>query len=177
MILGKFLKEMRQNKILKKYNKLKGFKIEYLDIPINSNLDIAPTAKGYIKKLTVNENVNLRIRNNSRLEIESDVYFNNGCILTCRDFIKIGSKCSFGPNVMIFDHDHDINADDYRNKYISKEIIIGNNVWIGANSIILKGTTIGDNSVIAAGSIVKGNIPQNVIYYNQITPRIKKIKE
>ena len=46
---------------------------------------------------------------------------------------------------------------------IPKEIHIGNNVWIGLNSIILKGTHIGDNSIVAAGSVVKGVFPCNVI--------------
>ena len=41
-----------------------------------------------------------------------------------------------------------------------REIIIGENVWIGLNSIILKGATIGDNSIVAAGSVVGGGIFQ-----------------
>ena len=44
-----------------------------------------------------------------------------------------------------------------------KEINIGNNVWIGWGSIILKGVTIGDNSIIAAGSVVISSIPANCL--------------
>ena len=40
---------------------------------------------------------------------------------------------------------------------------IGNNVWIGANAVILPGVTIGDNAVIGTGSIVTKDIPVNVI--------------
>lgn len=44
-------------------------------------------------------------------------------------------------------------------------VSIGNNVWIGANTVILRDSIIGDNAVIAAGSVVKGNIPPNTVYY------------
>ena len=75
---------------------------------------------------------------------------------------------------MIFDNDHDIYSENYIDTYVCKDIIIGNNVWIGANVVILKGVTIGENSVIAAGSVVRHNVPANVIFYNE---RIDKIKE
>jgi acetyltransferase-like isoleucine patch superfamily enzyme len=42
-----------------------------------------------------------------------------------------------------------------------KEVIIGDNVWIGGNATILPGTTIGDNCVIGAGSVVTKSIPHN----------------
>lgn len=42
-------------------------------------------------------------------------------------------------------------------------VIIGNNVFIGMNSTILKGTTIGNNVIIGAGSVVSNNIPSNVV--------------
>jgi len=42
-------------------------------------------------------------------------------------------------------------------------ITIGNNVWIGAQCVILPGVTIGDNSVIAAGSVVNRDIPSGVL--------------
>jgi acetyltransferase-like isoleucine patch superfamily enzyme len=47
---------------------------------------------------------------------------------------------------------------------IKKEIIVGEDVWIGANSVILKGVNIGSGSVIAAGAIVTKSIPSNEIW-------------
>jgi len=43
------------------------------------------------------------------------------------------------------------------------KIIVGNNCFIGSNSIILPGTRIGSNCVIGAGSVVRGNIPDNSV--------------
>lgn len=54
-------------------------------------------------------------------------------------------------------------------------IVIGNNVWIAANSIILRGSNIGDNAVIAAGSIVKGTVPANTLYLQKKSKELIEI--
>ena len=41
---------------------------------------------------------------------------------------------------------------------------IGDNVWLGANAVVLKGVTIGDNAVIAANSVVSKDVPPNTLY-------------
>lgn len=73
------------------------------------------------------------------------------------------------PNVLIYDHDHNFKVKDGLKNlvYTSSPVIIGNNVWIGANSVILRGTEVGDNSVIAAGSVVKGKIPKGTLVIQQ----------
>ena len=79
---------------------------------------------------------------------------------------------------MIFDHDHKIkNGRVLHNDYELDEIIIGENVWIGAGSIILRGSKIGDNSIIAAQSVVKGEIPSNTIYIQSRNLNLKDINE
>lgn len=87
--------------------------------------------------------------------------FNMNCIITCHERIEIGENCSFGPNVMIFDHDHDYKTRN--SSFLTSPVRIGDNVWVGANVVILRGTTIGDNSVIGAGSVIKGNIPADCV--------------
>jgi len=52
-----------------------------------------------------------------------------------------------------------INEDDVA----KKEVILEDNVWVGANAIILKGVRIGKNSVIGAGSVVTKDVPSNVV--------------
>lgn len=58
-----------------------------------------------------------------------------------------------------------------------KDIKIGNNCFIGMGSIILPGTVIGDNTVIGAGSVVKGNIPPNVVVAGNPARIVKTIEE
>ena len=96
-------------------------------------------------------------------------------MIHCRSEIKIGNDVQFSPNVLIYDHDHDYKAEGgvKSMKYIETPVSIGNNVWIGANTVILRGASIGDNAVIAAGSIVKGTVPSNCLFLNIKTDDIR----
>jgi acetyltransferase-like isoleucine patch superfamily enzyme len=84
--------------------------------------------------------------------------------------IDIGCNCRISTNCMISSISHKINSknrinDDFINiDQSSLSIKIGNNVWIGSNSVILPGTKIGDNCIIGAGSVVRGQIPNNQIW-------------
>lgn len=124
------------------------------------------------KELVSRPNVTLRAEE-GRVAIGDKCFFNNNVSVTCMEQIKIGNGCQIANNVVIVDHDH-----DYKNSlshFTKEKVIIGNHVWIGANSVILKGATIGDNCVIAAGSIVKGVVPDNTLYYQSRETICKKI--
>ena len=83
-------------------------------------------------------------------------------VISSKKLVKIGSRCKIGGNVRIFDHDfHCLDASirctsEDRNNIRSSEIEIGDDCFIGTNSIILKGTKIGARSIVAAGSVVFG---------------------
>lgn len=113
------------------------------------------------------------------LTIGNNVFFNNGCSINCRKNISIGDNSIFGENVKIYDHDHIFKSIDLtRNSgFIEKEVIIGKNVWIGSNSIILKGVRIGDNSVIGSGSIVTKDVREGTIMYNEIKEKSMTINK
>lgn len=86
--------------------------------------------------------------------------------------IEMGERIIISKNVVILTHDFSIrNALDsigYNEKNESicflKGVTIGDNSFIGANTIILPGTNIGKNVIIGAGSVIKGNIPDNTIW-------------
>jgi acetyltransferase-like isoleucine patch superfamily enzyme len=85
----------------------------------------------------------------------------SGTILSSRSGIVIGKYVNIGANVRIFDHDyHAIDSLARRNAESDKAgcraepIVIGDDVFIGTNAIILKGVTVGDRSVIGAGAVV-----------------------
>jgi len=89
----------------------------------------------------------------------------SGTVLGAKEKIILGNDVLCGANTLLTDFDWHGVAPDKRRNYSgdSKEIIIGNNVFIGYGSVILKGVTIGDNSVIGANSVVTRSIPANVI--------------
>lgn len=94
--------------------------------------------------------------------------------------VKIGDNCLLASKVFISDTNHGVydNSDstsipevppNVRN-LISKEVVIGNNVWIGENVVILAGAMIGDGCIIGANSLITKSIPANsiVVGTNQI---------
>lgn len=92
------------------------------------------------------------------------VYANYNLSLVDDSHIYVGDNVMFGPNVVLATAGHPIEpALRSKQAQYNLPIHIGNNVWIGASSVVLPGVTIGENSVIGAGSIVTKDIPPNVV--------------
>ena len=103
----------------------------------------------------------------ARLEIGDDTRGHGPCIHALQD-IRTGKRCLIAANTQIIDSSgHDLAlsnaAERIYTKGQSKPVAIGDNVWIGANCIILPGVTVGSGSVIAAGSVVTSDIPPSVL--------------
>ncbi len=84
----------------------------------------------------------------------------------CAGFIEIGENCMFGPRVSLIAENHVIPEKGLALKgagVIRQGIKIGNDCWVGANTVILDGACIGDGSIIGAGAVVRGVIPPNSI--------------
>ncbi|MCB0277648.1 MAG: acyltransferase, partial [Calditrichaeota bacterium] len=84
-----------------------------------------------------------------------------GCYINAKNGIIFGSNIEIGPGVKILSSNHDPN--DFSKSTMNSPIVIGNHVWIGANSVILPGAQIGSNVIIGAGSVVTQNIPSNCV--------------
>lgn len=153
------------------------FRIYFFNIPkLNSNFKLAIKRNSKLligKNFRARNNVSFRIYDGGKVKIGNDCFMNDNCSINCQKDIKIGNHVIFGQNVMLFDHDHDYknNIDDF----IKSEIVIGDNVWVGANSVILKGVKVGDNTVIAAGSVVTKDIPNNKVFYQKRFTEMKEI--
>lgn len=92
--------------------------------------------------------------------------------------IEIGKDCMFSANIVIMNTDvhkiYDIDTGLKINE--GKEISIGDHVWLGIRTIILKGVSIGDNAIVAAGSIVTKDVKANSIVSGNPAKQIKKNK-
>lgn len=104
------------------------------------------------------------------ISLGDDVFIGKGAKFSSITSIVIGSKVMFGPNVTIMGGDHNTTVVgqymfDVKDKLKNNDlpVIIENDVWIGANCIILKGVTIGQGSIIGAGSLVTKSIPPNSV--------------
>lgn len=94
----------------------------------------------------------------------NNVYANFNLTLVDDTDIFVGDSVMFGPNVTVATAGHPVDPELRRKvAQFNIPVHIGNNVWIGAGSVLLPGVTIGDNSVIGAGSIVTKDIPANVV--------------
>ena len=86
---------------------------------------------------------------------------NSCCYIQARNGIILGNNVRIGPGVGIVSAGHSM--DDYDVHEDQPPIVIGSNVWIGMNAVILPGISIGDNVVIGAGSVVTADIPSDSI--------------
>ena len=117
------------------------------------------------KNFKMRDGAKIRVRKGAECIIGNNTSVNSNNMIACHEKIVIGDNVELSPNVQIYDHDHDFRAEGgiKARKFKTSPIIIGNNVWIGANTVVLRGTTIGDNCVIGAGCVVKGNYSPNMV--------------
>ncbi len=88
----------------------------------------------------------------------------NGCEIIARTSIIVGDDCRIGPHTLIYDADfHGLAPHQRSQNGKTLPIKIGDNVWIGSRSIILKGVSIGRDAVVAAGSVVTRNVSDGEI--------------
>jgi len=86
---------------------------------------------------------------------------NYGNYINASGGIKFGNDVEIGPNVTIVSVNH--NKYNHSQHGYKKGIIIGNNVWIGANCVITAGVSIGKNVTIGAGCVIRDDIPSDTV--------------
>lgn len=94
------------------------------------------------------------------IEVGKNFFANYNCTLLDVAKIKIGDNCQMAPNVAIYTAGHPIHPVSRNSAYeYGKEVTIGDNVWLGGNTVVCPGVRIGNNVVIGAGSVVTKDIP------------------
>lgn len=138
-------------------DKLKGSKTEtYIRLQKNAIWNVKKGCK-------VSYGSTIEILENGQLNAG---YFtmNSWSTLIAKKQINLGQDVMIARRVIIFDSDFHLIVDERRKEInFSKEVTIGNHVWIGVNSVILKGVRIGENSIVAANSLVTKEIANNIL--------------
>ena len=172
-------------------------------IILGKNVKILPGAMipANIGKITIGDNtwiaatVNMFPHNaNCELIIGDDCYLGDQSRLWVAKKITIGNRVLIAHNVNIFDtttHPIDKNI-RYQHETVVKTqgmprekydtiheacVEIGDDVWIGCNSIILKGVTIGEGAIVCAGSTVVRDVPPNTMVAGNPAREIKRLQE
>lgn len=153
----------------------------FLNGPKGNSIELTNAIVGE-KKVTGASAVRVHIKHQGRLILKKKAFVRAGCKFLIngkgsismgegsyvnwdstlatggRAKIEIGENCAIAWNTSIIAYDFHV----FNDQHYAEDILIGDNVWVGANATILKGVTIGENSVVAANSIVvKGNYPEN----------------
>ncbi|MCH3941589.1 MAG: acyltransferase [Bacteroidales bacterium] len=106
------------------------------------------------------------IGNHSNIILHAHSEINSGVFLLAKDTIEIGENSTLAYGVTILTS---ANPNSPWNKLadiypkMTAPVRIGDNVWVGANAIILPGVNVGEMSVIAAGSVVTKDVPSGVL--------------
>lgn len=151
----------------------KSFKLginNYYDISINARINIA-------ENVVINESNYITIKKNAELSIGKSTYITRATI-SCLGKISIGDNCILGEGMKIFDHNHQYTTNPFsvaKTDFNVGFVKMGNNVWTGANVVILKDVTIGDNVIIGAGCVIHKDVPSNSIIINKQEQILKSL--
>ncbi|SHI55064.1 maltose O-acetyltransferase [Arenibacter nanhaiticus] len=155
----------KARKLLKKYNNLNSDLLQEREVILGTLLGSIGTGVWIETPFMCDYGENIFIGENT--------FINTNCMFMDNNKITIGKNGLIAPNVQIYTASHPLKASERIMKngdntyYLtsSKSVTIGDNVWIGGNSVILPGVKIGDNVTIGAGSVVTKNIPNNVLAF------------
>lgn len=117
------------------------------------------------------------------IEIGENTFVNTNCMFLDDNLIRIGKNGLIAPYVQIYTATHPLKAserifqdgENTRYRTSTKPVIIGDNVWIGGNSVIFPGVKIGNNVTIGAGSVVTKDIPDDVLAFGNPCQVVKKL--
>lgn len=114
----------------------------------------------------------------THIEVGKNFFANYNCMIIDVAKVKIGDNCQMAPNVAIYTAGHPVHPVSRNSAYeYGIEVTIGDNVWIGGNTVILPGVHIGSNTVIGAGSVVTRDIPDWVVAAGNPCRVIRRITE
>ncbi len=109
-----------------------------------------------------------------KLSVGDNCFINGGTSIYAGGSIAIGPNCLIGENVTIIDRSfHQIEEGA---EVVTRPVVIGRNVWLANNAVILPGVEIGEHSVVGAGSVVTKSFPARSLVAGNPARLIREIK-
>lgn len=127
-------------------------------------------------EVKIDNNVRLLVANKATLKINSGTRVGKNSVINAGDDIMIGEKCLISGNCYIqsSSHSFDKSKNIMDQNYKHEKIVIENDVWIGANSIVLKGVKLKKGSIIGSLTKVESDTEEYSIYSGNPMSLIKK---
>lgn len=110
----------------------------------------------------------------TQIEFGNHIFFNHHLTLMSIGGIKFGDHVQVGPNVTIVTDNHDLANHDILK---CRSVIIHDDVWIGANALILPGVEIGQGAIIAGGAVVTKDVPARSVVAGTPAKVIRQLDE
>jgi acetyltransferase-like isoleucine patch superfamily enzyme len=118
--------------------------------------------------------VHLECWKNATIRIGTGTYINRNTEIVASQAVTIGANCMIARDVLIMDTDqHPVRGQ----ALISKPVEIGDRVWLGSRSIILKGVSIGHDSIVGAGAIVTKSVPPDSVVVGPAARVIRNLRD
>ena len=116
----------------------------------------------------------VQVNKGATLVLEDGVYMNDGCRVTVVESARIGADTLFGPNVQIYDHDHEFDRRGVSSKLLHAPVSIGHHCWLCANTVVTRGCTIACCSLVSANSVVTRDLTEAGALYAGVPARLIK---
>lgn len=141
-------------------------------------IDIAAGGRVSVgRNVMLAENVAIYVGPDAELKLGDRCFVGRGTVIVCNEKVEIGEGTQIAHRTTLIDSDHRFDSADRPvadQGGVYSPVIIGKEVWIGAQAIVLKGVTIGDRGVVGAGSVVTRSVNAGeVVVGNPARPRTK----
>lgn len=133
-------------------------KIEYENLE-KSKLNTLNKLKFCGSEVRINGVIKIEFPEN--VEIQSRVYIGNNAYINGRGGVVVGENTRISRNLIIYSANHNYHGKTlpYDNEHKRREVKIAQNVWIGANVVLVPGVKIGEGAIIGAGSVISKDVP------------------
>lgn len=145
-------------------------RLQYPNLQFKGKVFIAPGCAihvGHGASLSIDSchvarNVTLTAGAGSSMLVRAD-YIGPNTTVVSRASVTIGSGSKLAENVVVRDGNHDHSVPLAAMKFTQSPIVIGEDVWLGASSVVLAGVTVGSRSTVAAGAVVTRNVAEDSV--------------